>query len=74
MRSNRHPKQPKQTIMIQYGSIEYFQLLSFHDKLKSYHLDKLDLLNLDRLRTEMALKIEAINETENKRRKSQNKQ
>ena len=54
--------------MIQFGSIEYFELLSFHDKLKSYRLDKLDLLNLDRLRTEVAMKIEAINEVEKERR------
>lgn len=54
--------------MIQYGSIEYFELLSFNDKLKGYRLDKLDLLCLDSLRNEVALKIEAINEIEKKRR------
>ncbi len=50
--------------MIKYGSIEYFELLSFNDKLKSRHLDKLDLLNLDKLRYEVQIKIEAINEKE----------
>lgn len=48
--------------MIQYGSIEYFELLSFNDKLKSRHLDKLDLVNLDKLRFEVQVRIEAINE------------
>lgn len=58
--------------MIKFGSIEYFELLSFYDKLKSRHLDKLDLLSLDRLRTEVAIKIEAINEAEKERRSSNN--
>ncbi len=56
--------------MIKYGSIEYFELLSFNDKLKSRHLDKLDLQNLDRLRFEVQIKIEAINETAKSKRES----
>lgn len=52
---------------IKFGSIEYFELLSLRDKLKSRHLDKLDLLSLDRLRNELSIKIEAINEVENER-------
>lgn len=52
---------------IKFGSIEYFELLSFSDKLKNKRLDKLDLLSLDRLRTEVSYKIEAINQLENER-------
>lgn len=60
--------------MIKFGSIEYFELLSFSDKLKNRHLDKLDLLCLDRLRTEVAIKIEAINQVEKERRKTEQQQ
>lgn len=52
---------------IKFGSIEYFELLSFRDKLKSRHLDKLDLLSLDRLRNEVAVKIKVINQIEKTR-------
>lgn len=50
---------------IKFGSIEYFELLHLRDKLRSRHLDKLDLLSLDRLRTEVAFKIDAINKKQN---------
>jgi len=60
--------------MIQFGSIEYFELLSFMDKLKNRHLDKLDLVSLDKLRFEVQLKIDQINEIENKRREQLKKQ
>ena len=53
---------------MKFGSIEYFELLSFQDKLKNRNLDKLDLITLDRLRTEVAIKVEAINLEENNRR------
>jgi len=53
---------------IKFGSIEYFELESFQDKLKNRCLDKLDLISLDRLRTEVAMKLAAINEEENNRR------
>jgi len=53
---------------IKFGSIEYFELLSFQDKLKNRNLDKLDLLTLERLRSEVAMKIEVINYDENNRR------
>lgn len=52
---------------IKYGSIEYFELLSFQDKLKSKHLDKLDLVSLDRLRYEVENKLAAIKQIEKKR-------
>jgi len=53
---------------IQFGSIEYFELLSFEDKLKGYRLDNLGLNHLDLLRVEVARKIGAINLAENKRK------
>lgn len=53
--------------MVKYGSIEYFELLGFSNKLKNRHLDKLDLVNLDRLRDEVIMKIEAIKLQENER-------
>ena len=46
--------------MIKSGSIEYFELLTFRDKLKSLRLNKLDLNYLDKLRMEVDLKIEEI--------------
>lgn len=46
--------------MIKSGSIEYFELLTFRDKLKSFRLNKLDLNYLDKLRMEVDLKIEEI--------------
>jgi hypothetical protein len=45
---------------IKYGDIEYFTLLDLRDKLKYFQYDKLDLVNLDKLRIEVAIKIEAI--------------
>lgn len=46
--------------MIHYGDIEYFTLLDLRDKLKYFNYDKLDLVNLDRLRAEVERKIEVI--------------
>lgn len=46
--------------MIKYGSIEYFGLLTFQDKLRDRGLDKLDLVNLDKLRCEIDIKVKAI--------------
>jgi len=53
---------------IEFGSIEYFELLSFADKLKLIRLDRLGLTYLDALRTEISIKIEAINKEENEYR------
>lgn len=52
---------------IEFGSIEYFELLSFEDRLKGYRLDNLDLQYLDLLRAEVARKIGAINLHEKER-------
>lgn len=46
---------------IEFGSIEYFELLSFQDRLKGFGLNKLDLQYLDKLRMEVELKVQAIN-------------
>ena len=46
--------------MIKFGSIEHMALLDFNDKLKYRMLDRLDLVNLDRLRNEIELKIMEI--------------
>ena len=46
--------------MIKFGDIEYFTLLDLRDKLKYQQYHKLDLVNLDRLRSEVEIKIEAI--------------
>jgi hypothetical protein len=50
----------KESIMIKYGSVEYFELLDLRDRLKAWKYDKLGLQNLDRLRNEVSIKIEAI--------------
>lgn len=55
---------------IQFGSIEYFELLSFQDKLKGCVYDKFDLHHLDLLRVEVARKIGAINLIEQRRREA----
>lgn len=47
--------------MIKYGDIEYFALLELNDRLKDRMLNRLDLVNVDRLRNEVELKIMAIN-------------
>jgi len=52
---------------IKYGSIEYFMMLDFRDRLKYRNLDKLDLEYLDRLRGEIDSKIEVINYKETER-------
>ena len=49
-------------MVIQFGSIEYFELLNFRDKLMNRHLDRLDLLQLDRLRNEVEIKVLSIHE------------
>lgn len=59
---------------IKYGDIEYFELLSLQDKLKNRRLDLLGLLSLDRLRTEIAYKVEAIKEIEKERINNRQKQ
>lgn len=56
--------------MIKSGSIQYFELLSLRDRLKSWHLDKLDLICLDKLRLEIDIKIEQIH-LEAKERKAE---
>lgn len=45
---------------IKYGDLEYFTLLDLRDKLKYFEYNKLDLLNLDKLKAEVERKIEAI--------------
>lgn len=47
--------------MIKYGDIEYFALLELNYRLKDRMLNRLDLVNIDRLRNEVELKIMAIN-------------
>lgn len=54
---------------IEYGSIEYFELLSLEQYLNGYRLDLLDLENLDRLRAEVERKIKAANMLHNERNK-----
>ena len=56
--------------MIKSGSIEYFELLTFRDKLKSLRLNKLDLNYLDKLRMEVDLKIEEIHLEAKEKQKS----
>jgi len=46
--------------MIKTGDIEYFELLELQDYLKAHRLDKLGLENIDRLRSEIEIKIEEI--------------
>ena len=53
---------------IEFGSIEYFELLSFQDSLKGYRLDKLELIYLDKLRAEVERKVEAIHQLHNERK------
>lgn len=45
---------------MKYGDIEYFTLLDLQDKLKYMQYDKLGLSNLDKLRTEIHIKVEGI--------------
>lgn len=59
--------------MIKYGDIEYFALLELNDRLKDRMLNRLDLVNIDRLRNEVEIKIMAIHEAE-KQRKENGKQ
>lgn len=47
--------------MIKYGDIEYFALLELNDRLKDRMLNRLDLVNVDRLRNEIEMKILEIN-------------
>ena len=46
--------------MIKFGDIEYFSLLDLQDKLRARSYDKLDLIVLDKLRTEIEIKIQQI--------------
>ena len=50
----------KITNMIKTGDLEYFELLELQDYLKAHRLDKLGLENIDRLRSEIEIKIEEI--------------
>jgi predicted nucleotidyltransferase len=59
--------------MIKYGDIEYFALLELNDRLKDRMLNRLDLVNIDRLRNEVEMKIMAIHEAEKKRKENDNK-
>lgn len=52
---------------IKYGSIEYFMMLDFRDKLKYKNYDRLDLEYLDRLRGEIDSNIAKIHYKETKR-------
>lgn len=45
---------------IKFGDVEYFELLELRDRLKYFRYDRLDLISLDRLRSELEIKIEAI--------------
>jgi predicted nucleotidyltransferase len=58
---------------IKYGDIEYFTLVDLSDKLKNIHYNKLDLVNLDKLKLEIDMKIQKIHNDRNeylKNRKS----
>ncbi len=46
--------------------MEYFTLLKLQSELRFFDFDKLDLINLDRLRDEIDIKIESINRQETK--------
>ncbi len=46
------------------ASINFFTLLRLQRELRAWDYDKLDLINLDRLRDEIAIKIESINRQE----------
>lgn len=54
--------------MIKFGDIEYFELLSVQDYLKGRVLDRLGLVNVDRLRIEVDMKIAAIHLVDKERR------
>jgi len=45
---------------IKYGSIEYFSLLEFQDKIRSDRYDKFDLPSLNKLRLEVEIKIKQL--------------
>jgi hypothetical protein len=45
---------------IKYGSVEHMTLLGFRDILFANKYNKLDLISLDRLKTEVVLKLQAI--------------
>ncbi len=47
--------------MIKFGSAQYFGLLEFRDQLNNRYNDRFDLVNLDKLRYEVNIKIEQIN-------------
>lgn len=46
---------------IKYGDIKYFQLLRLQDQLKSRSFQSLDLVNYDKLRNEVDMKVDSIN-------------
>ncbi len=47
--------------MIKFASMEYFTLLKLQSELRAFDFDRLDLINLDRLRDEIDIKVESIN-------------
>jgi len=47
---------------IKYGDVEYFELVELRERLSYFRYDRLDLISLDRLRSELDFKIAAINE------------
>lgn len=50
----------KYDMSIEYGELDYFELLSLNEYLKNCRLKNLDLKNLNKLRTEVETKITAI--------------
>ena len=51
---------------IKKGSIEYYELINLKNQLSNRNLNKLDLQNLDRLRFEVQLTLDLINESKQK--------
>jgi hypothetical protein len=47
-------------MIIKFGDIEYFELLTLRDRLKYWKYDKFDLEYLDKLKAEIDRKIESI--------------
>ena len=53
---------------IKFGDTEYFTLLNLNDKLKFRDYERLGLENLDKLRADVEMKIEAIHLVYNQER------
>ena len=58
---------------IKFGDIEYLTLLRLQDQLACRSFNKLDLLCLDKLKTEIHIKIEAIHLEHKERVNKKNK-